>query len=962
MAQPWENFYTGQIFRSARNRSAVYCPVPYVAAMSQPIILIDGMSLVFRAYHGLQRTGMKSQTGEPTFAVFAFANILLSLLDKHNPEAVCVVFDTKEPTFRHVMYPMYKAHRDAFPEDLVPQLGRIKQLITLMGLQQLELPGFEADDIIGTIAHRESADGHDVLCVTSDKDYFQLVNDNVLVLRPGKDVAEYERYDAQRVKEKFGVFPNQVVDVLALIGDASDNVPGVKGVGEKTAIPLVEQYGSVEAIYENLGAIEKASLRDKLEASREMAILSKTLVTIHTDVPIDAKRVALIRGALHANELDVLMAELGFHTLRRKFAGLAGKGADESTDVDDTGQDSTAVHRTLADVPHEYTLVDTVEALDTMMLALEGTNMLCVDLETTGLDAMRCSIVGIAVCREAGRAWYINVVNETLQSEAGLFDEPTPAGGIAVSTAIEALKPFLESPLVGKVGQNLKFDALILRRYGVVVQPITFDTMLASYILDPDQRHGMDALAQRWLDYQPISITSLIGAKKATQISMRDVPPSDVSTYACEDVDVTWRLMEHLKPALERDQLFELAHNIEFKTAEVLLAMEFNGIYINTSALGSLGAFMRDEAARLEKLIYAESGEQFNIASPKQLGEILFERMMLPSPKKTKTGYSTDASVLTELADSFPIAGMVMEYRQVEKLRNTYVDTLPKLINPNTGRVHTTYNQTIAATGRLSSTDPNLQNIPIRTELGQQIRKAFVSQREDSVILSADYSQIELRIMAAMANDKGLTEAFAAGNDVHAATAAGLFDTAIESVTSDQRRIAKTVNFGIMYGQGAFGLGQQLGISRTEAQSIIDRYFAAYAGIKDFIDRTVADTRDCGYAKTLLGRRRYFPNINSNNRGLRTAAERAAVNMPIQGTAADMMKVAMIRVHKAMQGAGMKSLLMLQVHDELVLEARRSELDELRALVKREMEQALPLQSVPVVVDTGHGPTWYDAH
>jgi len=940
--------------------------------MSKPIVLIDGMSLVFRAYHALQRTGMKSQTGEPTFAVFAFANILLSLLEKHDPEAVCVVFDTKEPTFRHEMYPLYKAHRDAFPEDLVPQLARIKELIRLLGLSQLELPGFEADDIIGTIAKRESADGHDVLCVTSDKDYFQLVSDRVLVLRPGKDVAEYERYDATRVKEKFGVAPEHVIDVLALIGDASDNVPGVKGVGEKTAIPLIETYGSVEGIYDNLDKIDKASLRAKLEASREMAALSKVLVTIHTDVPIEAKREALVRNAMNGPDLDALMAELSFHTLRRKMATLAARSGDPRNNVEAdgtaTGESSIVPTppptslKTLKDVPHSYTLIDTQGALDKLVAELADATTLCVDLETTSLDAMQCDIVGIAVCREAGNAWYISVDDNASAAAVGLFDEPRANKGIHVDAAVAALKPMLESPAVGKVGQNLKFDARILRRYGVRVNPVAFDTMLASYILDPDQRHGMDALAERWLGYEPIPITALIGEKKASQVTMREVPVDQACEYACEDVDVTWRLMECLQPALEQEGLITLARDVEFRSSEVLTVMESNGIYINTSALSELATFMRAEAARLEQLIFAESGEPFLISSPKQLGEILFDRMMLPAPKKTKTGYSTDASVLTELAESYPIARYVLEYRQVEKLRSTYVESLPRLINPQTGRVHTTYNQTIAATGRLSSTDPNLQNIPVRSELGQQIRKAFVPQREDCAILSADYSQIELRIMASMSGDAGLRAAFAAGHDVHAATAAGLFGVPITEVTSDQRRIAKTVNFGIMYGQGAFGLSQQLGISRTEAQSIIDNYFGAYAGIKQFIDSTVETTRSRGYATTMLGRRRYFHTINSSNRALRTAAERAAVNTPIQGTAADMIKLAMIRVHDRMEREGVRSLLMLQVHDELVLEARLDELDALQVLVREEMEQALPLDGVPVVVDTGHGPTWYHAH
>jgi len=941
--------------------------------MPGPIILIDAMALVFRAYHALQRTGMQSNTGEPTFAVFAFANMLTSLLDKHDPDAVAVVFDTKEPTFRHELYDQYKAHRDAFPDDLVPQLGRIKELITLMGLERIELPGFEADDIIGTIAKRESVDGHEILCVTSDKDYFQLVSDKVKILRPGKDVGEYEVYDATKVKEKFGVKPDHVIDVLALIGDSSDNVPGVKGVGEKTAIPLIEQYDTVENIYANLDAIERASLRSKLEASRDMAMLSKQLVTIHTDVPVDAKRVALHRKQMDFQAIDTFCHDLGFGTLRRKFqkyadkAGVEITSAPPPTDADaplegvSEGRDEQIVElQRLADVPHSYELVDTWPAFHAMLAEIGTPSLLSVDLETTSLNAMQCAIVGVAMCARAGRAFYVAVVDEADAAPDSLFGTPT-GHGLPVGDVIQHLRPLLENPAVGKVGQNLKYDALVLRRHDVAVHPVAFDTMLASYILDADKPHNLDALSQRWLAYEPISITSLIGEKKGAQRSMRDVDPAVVAEYAAEDADLAWKLMERLRPELERANLMNLATTVEFPVEEVLTVMEYNGIAIDTSALHDLGTFMRAEAHRLEAEIWAEAGVEFAINSPKQLGEVLFERMMLPAQRKTKTGYSTDAAVLTELAEVYPIARLVMEYRQVEKLRSTYVESLPRLINPHTGRVHTTYNQTVAATGRLSSTEPNLQNIPVRTELGLQIRKAFVPQHPTSVILSADYSQIELRIMASISQDPGLVHAFAGGADVHAATAATLFDVPLDAVTTDQRRIAKTVNFGIMYGQGAHGLSQQLGISRTEAQQIIASYFEKYAGIKQYIDGTIESTRSRGYASTLLGRRRYFPLIDSSNRGLRTAAERAAVNMPIQGTAADMMKLAMIRVHAEMQRSKMRSLLMLQVHDELVFEAVADEVDELRALVVREMEQAFPLDGVPVLVDSGVGPSWYHA-
>ena len=936
-----------------------------------PLILIDGMSLVFRAYHALQRTGMQSPAGEPTFAVFAFANILTSLLDKHTPDAIAVVFDTPEPTFRHELYDQYKAHRDAFPEDLVPQLARIKQLIGLMGLEMVEMPGFEADDVIGTICERESHDGHEILCVTSDKDYFQLVSDKVKILRPGRDVGEYDLMDAVKVKEKFGVGPEHVIDVLALIGDSSDNVPGVKGVGEKTAIPLIEQFGSLEALYERVDEVERESVKKKLIESREMAFLSKTLVTIHTDVPIDAKRIALVRKPMDGMAIDSFCEELGFHTLRRKFAkyAQAAEGASDSSvhaqsHVAEEAPLHTQVHhlKILSDIPHDYTLVDTPGSLSAMIEDLKGASELSFDLETTGLDAMRCRIVGIALCATEGKAFYVDVDDPDPDAGGSLFGGHGDGHGLPVDEVLASVKPLLESHDIGKVGQNAKFDMLILSRYGINVRPLAFDSMLASYVLDPDRPHNLDALSERWLTYAPISITTLIGEKRGQQISMREVDAARVAEYACEDADVALKLRHVLTPELEKNNLLDLARRVEIAAVPVLVTMERNGVCINTDSLGDLGDFMRTEARRLEQEIWKEAGEEFTIASPKQLAEVLFEKLMLPASKKTKTGYSTDSSVLTELAESYPIAQMILDYRQVEKLRSTYVESLPKLINPDTRRVHTTFNQTVAATGRLSSTDPNLQNIPIRSELGLRIRKAFVPQKKDWVIASADYSQIELRIMAAISQDENLRSAFASGADIHSATAAILHDVAIEDVTADQRRVAKTVNFGIMYGLGAFGLAQRLGIPRTEGQKIIESYFEKYPGIKRYMDQTIESTRERGYAATILGRRRYFPMINAANRGLRTAAERAAINMPIQGTAADMMKLAMIGVHDRMCREGLTSLMLLQVHDELVFEAPQQEVEQLLSMVKHEMEAALPLEGVPVVVETGFGPSWYDAH
>lgn len=951
---------------------------PVYSRFMGPLILVDGFSLVFRAYHALRNSGMESANGEPTFAVLAFANILTSLLDRHNPDAIAVVFDTAQPTFRHQLYDQYKANRDAFPEDLVPQLARIKKLISLMGLEQVEMPGYEADDIIGTIAARESQDGHEILCLTSDKDYFQLVTDKVKVLRPGKDINTYEVYDPEKVTERFGVPPGMVTDVLALMGDSVDNVPGVKGVGDKTAKPLVLQFGSVENIYVNIDSIEKASLRKKLEESKDLAFLSKKLVTIHNDVPINAKRIALMRKPMDYGAIDELCMDLGFTSLRNKFRKYAESSGIEPDNITDDvkgagsgeygasngSQNSLPRDRlkTIRDVKHTYILVDTPGGLDDLVSELKTVKELSVDLETTGLDAMQCNIVGIALCAKEGRAFYIDVDDPFNTPSTKLFESGSVRHGVDVNLVVESLKPILQNQSIGKIGQNLKFDALILKRYGIDVQPIAFDTMLASFILDPDRHHNLDALSERWLGYKTVSITELIGEKRGQQKSMKDVDLKLITEYAGEDADVALKLKHMMYAVLRREKLLELAETVEFPLERVLVTMEFNGVRIDSDALGDLADFMRKESARLEKEIWKETGEEFTIGSPKQLAEVLFEKLMLPVGRKTKTGYSTDSGVLSELAETFPIAQLVLDYRQVEKLRSTYVEALPRLINPRTGRVHTTYNQTVAATGRLSSTDPNLQNIPIRTELGQRIRKAFVAQASDAVIMSADYSQIELRIMAGISQDENLIAAFNDGADVHKSTAAILFGVPIDRVTSEQRRIAKTTNFGIMYGQGAFGLSQQLGISRMEGQQIITNYFEKYPGIKRYMDETIKLTRERGYATTMLGRRRYFPQISSNNRQLQAAAERAAVNTPIQGTAADMMKKAMISIHARMEQEGFQSLMMLQVHDELVFEAKKTEVKELQKLVVYEMEHALPLQGVPIVVETGAGESWYEAH
>lgn len=924
------------------------------------------MGLVFRAYHAMSKSGFKAPNGEPTGAVFGFANMITALLDKEKPDFIAAAFDTSAPTFRHDRYDGYKAHRDEFPEELVPQMPRIKEFLKHAGIPVLELPGFEADDIIGTLAKQAGALGYDVRCLTSDKDYFQLVDDRICILRPGKDANAYDEYRRDEVKQKMGVYPEQIIDLLALIGDASDNIPGVKGIGEKTAQPLIEKYGTVDNLYQAIDEIERETVKKKLIEGKESAMLSKELVTIHTEVPLPLSLHECLPGRPDPSGIDALFSLLQFNTLRRKWAertsGLIN-AMDRSEQVQQFANVSSR--------EHDYQLIADDLSFKLMMHELRASKQLCFDLETTSLDTMNCSIVGFALSTKPGKGFFVLTTDEDILKEQysdSLFDVQEEQSGdqharattLTAQAIANSLKPILEDPSIEKIAQHGKFDALILKRYGITVHPLSFDSMLASYVLNPDTPHGMDALAKTWLNYEPIPISALIGEKK--QGSMRDVEPLKLMEYAAEDADITFSLSEVLRKALEQSGQLSFAQAVEFPLSEVLVEMEYNGVAIDQQSLTTISGHIRQEVAKLKEKIYEAAGtDTFNIDSPKQVGEILFDRLSLPAPKKTKTGYSTDVSVLSELAEEYPIAGYILEHRQLQKLQSTYVESLPKMVNARTGRIHTTYNQTIAGTGRLSSTEPNLQNIPIRTALGREIRKAFIPQK-GNIMLSADYSQIELRVMAHVCNDATLVDAFKNGHDIHAATAAALFGIELGDVESEQRRIAKTVNFGIMYGQGSFGLAKQLGVSRTEAKEIIDQYFLRYPNIKLYIDQTIEKAKKQGYVETLMGRRRYFPALESNNQAIRQGAERAAINMPIQGSAADMMKLAMINVHARMKKEQLKSLMILQIHDELVFDATVDEVEHLRSLVKEEMESAMPLGEVPVLVETGIGSNWDEAH
>lgn len=928
--------------------------------MENKIYLIDGMSLVFRAYHAMSSSNLRNKNGEPTGAIFGFVNLITSFLEKEKPEYIAIAFDTEQPTFRHQMYDKYKANRDAFPEDLAPQLLKIKKFIHLVGIHQIEIPGYEADDVIGTIAKKAANIGFHVFCVTNDKDYYQLVDDKISLLKPSRKGDDFEVIRRSQVFEKFGVSPDKVIDVLALIGDSSDNIPGVKGIGEKTAIPLIQKFGSLEQLYQNLEKVEKDAVKSKLISDRENAFLAKKLVTIDKNVPIELNFDDFKLSQPKYVELDEFFKELSFVQIRQKWQQKSQMMSEmfETNSLDN-----------LANSNVTYKTVDT-KSLDSVIDYLSSVKWLAFDIETDSLDRHNCEIVGISFAVKENEAFYIPIAspfaNTSIADDGSLFIDDVKQDEnnylVPFDLAIKKIKKLLENPDIFKCGQNVKFDAFVLKRLGINVSPIKFDTMVADYLLNPEARHNLEALSERWLKYKPIPITELIGENKKQQISMRQVPIEIASRYACEDADLVIKLKTVLEEQLIKTNMTRLAEEIEFPLISVLLDMEYEGVTIDRRALREISDELEKNISVLKKQIYDFAGEAFNIDSPKQLAEILFNKLKIKTTKKTKTGFSTDASVLSELAHKYPIADLILKYRQLVKLKSTYVDTLPQLINVNTGRVHTTFNQTVASTGRLSSTDPNLQNIPVRTDIGKEIRKAFIPSNDSNIIISADYSQIELRVMAYISQDKNLIDAFKNGLDIHSATAAILFNKSLDEIDSNMRRVAKTVNFGILYGLGSFGLSQRLGISRKEAADIIDNYFNKYPAIRDYINNTIEFVRKNGYAETLCGRRRYFEDINSKNANLRAAAERAAINMPIQGTASDMIKIAMIHIHKRLLSEAFRTRMIMQVHDELVFDAPEQEYSSVSQLISQEMTNSLLLGEVPVVVEIAYGKNWLQSH
>jgi len=901
---------------------------------SKRVFLVDGSAVFYRAYFAFIRNPLINSKGENTSATFGFINSLLKIIRDEEPEYLAVIFDTKHPTFRHERYADYKSTRAKMPDDLVEQIPRIHQAVEALNIPSYEMAGYEADDIIGTFARRAEEKGCEVWCVTGDKDFFQLVTDAVKIYNPKKASEPPEKMGREEVKAKFGVYPELVIDKLALMGDSSDNVPGIPGVGNKTADKLLEQFGSMEAVLEGYEQIKAKGMRQKVAAGIDSARLSKELVTIDTNAPVEFKLSDLERREANYEKVKELFLEMEFNNLLKQFI-------PES--------DLPAVEAPAAKTKAFYHTVENMADLKKLVAALSKSKEIAVDTETTSLNALEAELVGVSLTDRANTGYYIPL-GHSGEGEVNLpFDE-----------SIKILKKLLEDKKVQKIGQNIKYDLEVLHRYDIDIEPISFDCMLASYVIDPSgRRHGLDFMVLKHFDYEMQPITELIGKGKG-QKTFDTVPVAKATPYAAEDADFTYRLRGILAPEIDTHDLNNLFYNFELPLIKVLAAMEETGIKVDGKFLGRLSSKMEKQLEGLKREIYEVAGMEFNINSTQQLSHILFEKLNLPTKGRTakKTAYSTDVTVLEELAGMHPFPRLILDYRQATKLKSTYVDAIPRLISPTTGRVHTSFNQTIAATGRLSSTDPNLQNIPIRTEEGRQIRKAFIPRDKDHVLLAADYSQVELRILAHYSNDPGLIKAFKNEEDIHSRTAAEVFGLKLDEVTGKHRRVAKTANFAVIYGVSAFGLSQQTEMSVEESKQFIDTYFTRYPGIRTYMEETKQFARDKGYVTTLFNRRRYLPEINQKNFNMRQFAERTAINTPIQGTAADIIKKAMIIIHRDLQQ--MRSRMVLQVHDELVFDVYKAELEEVKAMVRKGMENAVKLK-VPITVDIGIGENWLEA-
>lgn len=911
------------------------------------------MALAYKAYFVFINRPLVSTKGEPTSAVYGFLNQLLKILEDTKPDYLSVAFDSKEKTFRHERYEGYKASRAEMPEDMIPQLGRIKDIVNAMNIPLYIMPGYEADDIIGTAVCKAEEKGLESFVITPDKDFNQLVTDKVRIVRPGKSTEDIVFYDVKKVKDEFGFEPGQMVDYLALIGDTSDDIPGVAGIGPKTAIPLIQKYGSVEGIYEHIDEIDKPALKKKLVDGEVEAFLSKELATIHCEVPLefDFEKARLTEPDF--DKLREIFLQLEFKNLYSRLLNFYERnGSGKGEEIETVSPEAEIFDEKKV----SYTLIKTEDEARKLAGKLSKTKMFVFDTETDSLDHFMLKLAGVSFSTKETEGYYVAInafENETEIPEAVKDRLP-------LSQFIKIFGPVFANRDIRKVCQNGKFDISVLRSRGIEVENFYFDTMLASYVLDPDQKHGMDELSVKYLNYKPIPLSDLIGVKKdPTRIFEADL--NSVSNYSCEDSDITYRLYTKLEAELKKEKLEKIAYEIEFPLIRVLEDMEREGIKIDTEALVAFSGELQVLLQKYTQQIYECCGEEFNVNSPQQLQVILFDKLKLKTGKKTKTGFSTDARSLENLRGEHEIIGLILDFRQVAKLKSTYADSLPALIHPKTGRIHTCFNQTVASTGRLSSNDPNLQNIPIRTEMGKEIRRAFVPRDENHLILSADYSQIELRILASITGDEGLTSAFKSGEDIHRSTAALVFMVDPSDVTPEMRRRAKEVNFGVLYGIGPFGLKTRLGITQAHAKEIIETYFNTFKRVKNFMDESVMKAREKGFAETLYGRRRFLRNINSSNRVVRQFEERVAINMPIQGTAADMIKLAMINIYDELNKMKARSKMVLQVHDELLFDVHKDEVNEIREMVKEKMENAVPM-NVPIIVETGTGGNWLDAH
>ncbi|MBD3373983.1 DNA polymerase I [candidate division KSB1 bacterium] len=894
--------------------------------MAERLYLIDGSALAYRAFYAFIRNPLINSRGENVSAVFGFTKTLLNIIDREAPDYFAVIFDTSAPTFRHERYKEYKAQRADMPEEMVEQLPRIYEMLETLKVPNFSKPGFEADDIMGTLATMASKKGIETILVSGDKDMLQLISDKVKVLNPKRSGDEPEWLDAKSVKEKMGIRPDQIIDYLALVGDSSDNIPGVSGIGPKGAVNLLQEYDRLDTIFKNIDSIANKRARTALKGSDESAFLSKELATIKCDMQLDVNLEDLKLGAYDSQDVVEFFQKVEINSLIERFS-------ERKVEPD-----------------IEYSVIDSAEALESLAKNLYAAKRFAFDTETTQLHPMLAELVGLSFSWIPGQAFYVPV--------KGITGKYRP---LELEQVRQILGPVLIDEHIKKCAHNAKYDMLVLDRTGLPVRGLDFDTMIASYLIDPSARqHNLDLVSLNVLGFKKISITSLIGSGKK-QLTMDNVEIEKVAKYACEDADITWRLCNELQKQLETLKLEKLFHQVEMPLVTVLMHMEKAGVRIDPDFLRQMSGKLESAMADVEKHIYEMAGEAFNINSPKQLSVILFEKLQLPIVRRTKTGYSTDVNVLETLAEQHDLPKEILNYRQLAKLKSTYVDALPKLIHPDTHRVHSSFNQTITATGRLSSSEPNFQNIPIRTEMGREIRRAFIPRDKDSVILDADYSQIELRIMAHLSKDPQLLEAFKKDEDVHTLTAGIVFNVEPDQVTFDQRRKAKEVNFGIMYGMGAYGLSQRLGITPEEADAFIKTYFANYGNVQNYMTEAVVFARKEGYVTTLLGRRRYIPEINSDNRRIREFAERTAINTPIQGSAADMIKLAMIHIDRDLHNRNLRTQLILQVHDELTFDVPRDELPEIQSLVREKMEGAMDLE-VPLKIEMGSADNWLDAH